>query len=146
MAADKKALASIEETLHDGEKVTSTLRAVLSVSNSSNANPSGLLALTGERVIFAGFARRTLTLVAHPLADVRSVELERGVVASFLRLRTGDPADPAVTTFRPDAGRSQRFVDAVTDAVARAQSDPASSCTRLLALDRRRTRKDRRPP
>ena len=58
VAADKKALASIDEVLHDGEKVITTLRTVLAVSNSSNANPSGLLALTGERVIFAGKVRR----------------------------------------------------------------------------------------
>ena len=90
MAADKKALASIEEVLHDGETVTATLRTVLSVSNSSSANPSGLLALTTERVIFAGYVRRTLTLDTHPLTDMRSVEFEHGVVASFLRLRTGD--------------------------------------------------------
>src|ERR1700704_899616 len=97
VAADKKALASIDEVLHDGEEVITTLRTFLAVSNSSNANPSGLLALTGERVIFAGTVRRMLTLVTHPLTDIRSVEFERGVVASFLRLRTGDAGDPAGT-------------------------------------------------
>jgi hypothetical protein len=131
VAADKKALASIDEILHDGEKVAATLRAVLSISNSSNANPSGVLALTGERVIFSGTARHTITLLTHPLTDIRSIEFERSVLNSFLRLRTGDAADPAVTTFRPDPGRAQAFVDAVTAAIARAQSagaapDPAA--------------------
>jgi hypothetical protein len=120
VAADKKALASIEEILHDGEKVTATLRTVLSVSNSSNANPSGLLALTDERVIFAGWARRTLTLETHPLSDIRSIDFERALIASFLRIRTGDESAPTVSSFRPDPGRAQPFVDAVTAAMARA--------------------------
>src|SRR3981189_958408 len=96
VAADKKALASIDEILHDGEKVITTLRTVLAVSNSSNANPSGLLALTGERVIFAGTVRRMLTLVTHPLTDIRSIEFERGGVASFLRLGPGGAPAPTV--------------------------------------------------
>ena len=129
VAADKKALASIEEILHDGERVTATLRTVLTVSNSSNANPSGLLALTTERLIFAGHVRHTLTLVTHPLTDIRSIEFERGVVASFLRLRTGDVSAASVTAFRPAAGRAQPFVDAVTDAVARAAPAPPASGT-----------------
>ncbi len=129
MAADKKALASIEETLHDGEKIIATLRAVLSVSNSSNANPSGLLALTGERVIFAGAVRRTVTVLAHPLTDVRSIEFERSVLISFLRLRTGDAVDPTVSTFRPDSGKAQAFVDTVTVAVARAQAAVVPAAT-----------------
>ena len=127
VSEDKKALANIDEILHDGEKVITTLRTVLAVSNSSNANPTGLLALTGERVIFAGTVRRMLTLVTHPLTDIRSIEFERGVVASFLRLGTGDAADPTGTTFRPDPGRGQRFVEAVTDAVARAGAAPPAT-------------------
>ena len=120
MAADKKTLAGIEEILHDGEKVTATLRAVLWVSNSSNANPSGLLALTDERLIFAGSVRHTATLVTHPLTDLHSIEFERALIASFLRIGTGDEASPTVTTFRPNPGLAPRFVDAVTAAMARA--------------------------
>ena len=120
MAADKKALAGIDEILHDGEKVQATLRTVLWVSNSSNANPSGLLALTDERLIFAGSVRRTATLVTHPLTDLRSIEFERALIASFLRIGTGDEAAPTITTFRPNPGLAPRFVDAVTAAMARA--------------------------
>ncbi|NEN04782.1 hypothetical protein G3T36_02760 [Diaminobutyricibacter tongyongensis] len=122
MTADKKALASIDEILHDGEKVTATLRAVLSLSNSSYANPTGLLALSNERVIFAGHVRHTLTLVTHPLTDILSVDFERSVLNSFLRLRTGDATAPTVTTFRPDPGHAQAFVDAVTAAVEHART------------------------
>ncbi|WP_345762190.1 SHOCT domain-containing protein [Diaminobutyricibacter sp. McL0608] len=126
MAADKKTLAGIEEILHDGEKVQTTLRAALWVSNSSNANPSGLLALTDERLIFAGSVRHTLTLVTHPLTDLRSIEFERALIASFLRIGTGDEAAPTITTFRPNPGLAPRFVDAVTAAMARASaSEPA---------------------
>jgi len=127
VAADKKALASIDEALHAGEKVVTTLRAVLSISNSSYANPSGLLALTDERVIFAGHARHMLTLVAHPLADIRSIDFERSVLNSFLRLRSGDAGSPTIETFRPDPGRTQAFVDAVTAAVAHAKASAASA-------------------
>ena len=127
VTADKKALASIDEILHDGETVAATLRAVLSLSNSSYANPSGLLALSNERVIFAGHVRHTLTLVTHPLTDIRSVEFERSVLNSFLRLRTGDAAAPTVTTFRPDPGHAQAFVDAVTAAVEHARASGAST-------------------
>lgn len=122
MVSEKKVLAAITDRLHDGETIASTLRAILVVSNSSNANPTGLLALTGERVIFAGVARRETVEREHPLTEIASIEFEHGLLNSFVRVRLAPAPDEVAATYRPDPGKTAAFVAAVENGIESARN------------------------
>ncbi len=117
MGVEKKALISITALLQPGEKIVATLRAVLALSNSSNENPSGILALTNEHLIFSGIARRTTQTAVYPLGEISTIDFEHGLIASFLRVTRGEPPHETVTSYRPDSGKATAFVAAVRLAI-----------------------------
>ena len=54
LASDKKAMATITESLQPDEQVLDTIHAAYIVSTTNSENTIGTLALTNKRLIFSG--------------------------------------------------------------------------------------------
>ncbi len=117
MASEKKALAVVAENLRAGEAVAASIQAVTIVSNSISTNPVGQLIATNERLIFSGSVAFKVEFHAHELSDIASIEFERGLIQSVIRVTVADGESTQNLTYRVEPRHAPKFVEVAQRAI-----------------------------
>jgi Short C-terminal domain/Bacterial PH domain len=131
LASDKKAMATITESLQPDEQVLGTIHAAYIVSTTNSENTIGTLALTNKRLIFSGSIGLKREQHSSPLQLVTSVDLVKGAMLSHLQVTLAG----SVSKYRVKYTDASAFVQATHAAVAAAQTAPASQTSAPSAAD-----------
>ena len=123
MSVEKKAIASIEESLQPGEQIVDKISGAYIVSSKNSDNTIGVLALTNKRLIFSGSIGFKREQHSSPLNLVTSVDLVKGAMLSHLQVTLAG----SVAKYRVKYTDAQAFLSSTQAAVAAAQQPAAAA-------------------